>query len=194
LESWLKERDDYLRLAIRKAEAFKVKKSPVDNRIFPMDTNNCRNIWNRLLIKSGFSKKDKTTGWERIHPHCIRKFWRSNIEMPSDKMEELMGHTGYLTKEYRKIPEKKLAKAYLKAEPSITIFEREIGEEKLQQMDAEIKRRDDKLKSQSDDIEFLKRKLVESENELKRLGDEFIGLGSAFDFVAKKLEKQEKGK
>jgi len=194
LNSWLKERDDYLKRAVKKASHFKIKKPSKDDRIFPMDTNTCRQIWNGLLKKSGYSRKDKTTGWERTHPHCLRKYFSSHIKMSRDMVEGLLGHSGYLGKSYPRYTEKELMKEYQKAEPSISIFETPIDEERLEHLETEIKRRDEKLKVQEEDIEFLKSKLLESENELKRLGDDFIELGSSFDFVAKKLEKQEKKK
>jgi hypothetical protein len=57
------------------------------------------------------------------HPHVLRKYFRTmGGEINVDATEQLMGHRGYLTGEYRDIAESKLAEFYLRLEPIIAIF------------------------------------------------------------------------
>lgn len=70
---------------------------------------------------------DKETKRHKIHPHVLRKFFRSKAGMVSvDMVEALMGHSGYLTDVYRKYPnaEETLAEFYKQIEPSLEVFGR----------------------------------------------------------------------
>ena len=70
---------------------------------------------------------DKETKRHKIHPHVLRKFFRSKAGMVSvDMVEALMGHSGYLTDVYRKYPnaEETLAVFYKQIEPSLKVFGR----------------------------------------------------------------------
>jgi electron transfer flavoprotein alpha subunit len=62
-----------------------------------------------------------------------------------DIIEELMGHEGYLTQEYRKHTDEELAKAYVQGESTLTIFGTTINLEQIQQqVDAKV---DDKVEA-----------------------------------------------
>jgi len=51
------------------------------------------------LEKSKFGEKDKTTNRHKLHPHVLRKFFRTRMGtvIKVDIVEALMGHEGYLT-------------------------------------------------------------------------------------------------
>ena len=122
LTEWFKVREDYLRAAVRKSRFYK--KSGEDPRIFPFEPRTAYSIWTKALHKSGLNGKDKSTGREKIHPHVLRKFFRTRLGavIPVDIIEALMGHKGYLTEVYRRYTLEDLKKFYLKGEPSLLVF------------------------------------------------------------------------
>jgi len=77
------------------------------------------------LHKSGLNGKDKSTGREKIHPHVLRKFFRTRLGAAGiqiDVVEALMGHEGYLTEVYRRYSLEDLRKFYLKGESALLVF------------------------------------------------------------------------
>ncbi|MCK4885537.1 tyrosine-type recombinase/integrase [Candidatus Bathyarchaeota archaeon] len=122
LTEWLKVREDYLRAAVRKSQLYP--KSGDDPRIFPFEPRTAYSIWTKALHKSGLNGKDKSTNRERIHPHVLRKFFRTRLGavIPVDVVEALMGHEGYLTEVYRRYTVEDLAKFYLQGESALLVF------------------------------------------------------------------------
>ena len=138
LIEWLKVREDYLKSAVGKSHLYqkrlKIKykdektgeiKTKEDPRIFPFDPTTAYSIWKIALHKSGLNGKDKSTGREKIHPHTLRKFFRTRLGatgIPVDVIEALMGHEGYLTEVYRRYTLEDLRKFYLKGESALLVF------------------------------------------------------------------------
>ena len=123
LVEWLKIRDDYLEAAVGKSHIYK--KESEDSRIFPFDPSTAYSLWKKALHKSKLNGKDKSTGREKIHPHVLRKFFRTRLGaagLQIDVVEALMGHEGYLTEVYRKYTVPDLAKFYLKGEAALLVF------------------------------------------------------------------------
>lgn len=143
-------------------------KKPRNNRIWGISSDTARFIWKLALEKAGLLDKDKRTGRVTIHPHTLRKFFRSQMSMkiPVDIVEALMGHEGYLTEVYRRHTPKQLGEFYLKAEPKIAIF-RDTHEitENQEKMIAQNKRFMDKLIRLEDENSVLKRKMEKIEKE-----------------------------
>ena len=123
LTEWLKVRDEYLRVAVAKSHMYE--KSIEDSRIFPFDISTAYSIWTKALHKSGLNGKDKSTGREKLHPHVLRKFFRTRLGatgIPVDVVEALMGHEGYLTEVYRRYTIENLRKFYLQGESALLVF------------------------------------------------------------------------
>ncbi|MCJ7631175.1 hypothetical protein MUP77_02060 [Candidatus Bathyarchaeota archaeon] len=76
------------------------------------------------LTKAQFNHKDSSTNRLTVHPHVLRKFFRTRLGavIPTDVVEFLMGHEGYLTKEYRKYEVEELAQFYKKGESALTVL------------------------------------------------------------------------
>lgn len=122
---WLKERDQYLQSAIAKVGGITAK-SPDDDTIFCFTTTTANKIWNRLLDKSGFNERDKTTGYHRMHFHVLRKFFETRMsyaQVPEPVYQQLEGHEGYLSNSYKRYTQKELADAYQKGVKSLLVFE-----------------------------------------------------------------------
>jgi integrase len=123
LTEWLKVRKEYLRVAVAKSHMYE--KSVEDSRIFPFDPSTAYSIWKKALHKSGLNGRDKSTGREKIHPHTLRKFFRTRLGatgIPVDVVEALMGHEGYLTEVYRRYTIEDLRKFYLQGESALLVF------------------------------------------------------------------------
>lgn len=79
--------------------------------------------WLRLLEKAGLDKK--THGWNELHFHTLRKFFKSeciNTAIPNQYSEFWMGHTGgYLDASYFRENLKEHLAEYSKAIPNLTV-------------------------------------------------------------------------
>jgi integrase len=121
IEEWVKVRSSYLQAASLKS---KFKKSAEDSRLFPFESNTALSIWNNAVRKAGWLKKDSSTNRNTLHPHVLRKYFRTKMGaiIPVDITEALMGHEGYLTEVYRRYSPEDLGKFYLKGESALSIF------------------------------------------------------------------------
>ena len=123
VEEWLKVRSDYLKAASgRTPESYK--KSIDDPRLFPFTDNNAYTMWYNALKKAGLSERDSSTNNHTMHPHVLRKFFRTKLGavLPIDIVECLMGHEGYLTEVYRRYSQEDLAEFYKKGEGALLVF------------------------------------------------------------------------
>jgi len=149
VKDWLKQRDNYLDLAVRRNTPNKpgaktlCNKVRDDTRLFPLNDDTARKIWHKLARKAGMNQKDKTTGRLIFHPHCLRKYFRTYFGN-ADLAELLMGHEGYLST-YRNMNDKQLAKEYEKHMDNIMVFDRSPD---LEEVNAEIK----ELKEEREDM------------------------------------------
>ena len=129
-KAWKRVRDEWLQNAVNRAtrsieknpEMKQLNKNPNDKRVFPMTTVNVRVMWDTMARKAGYDERDAKTNRLKVHPHSLRKFFRSYLGNV-DLAEHLIGHRGYLST-YRAYNEKKLAKEYEKYMNNVSIFER----------------------------------------------------------------------
>lgn len=148
LKAWMSIRDSYLETAVKRCNnnpGIIYNKNPNDRRIFPYSYVVPYKWWRKLIRLSGFDERDSISGHFKTHIHCLRKFFRSNLPNGGasiDVVEELMGHTGYLTNSYRRIDEGELAKQFNKAMHKVEIFNTfdEITEEE-NKIEAEVQKR-----------------------------------------------------
>jgi integrase len=168
LVEWLKVRDDYLAAAVGKSRIYP--KNSDDSRIFPFDPSTAYSIWKNALHKAKLNGKDKSTGREKIHPHTLRKFFKTRlgaVGIPVDVVEALMGHEGYLTEVYRRYTVEDLQKFYLQGESALLVFTEAQEVTKLRQ---EMKQENEQLKSlyikMSAENQIIKDKMVRIEKEL----------------------------
>ncbi|MCD6264078.1 tyrosine-type recombinase/integrase [Candidatus Bathyarchaeota archaeon] len=190
VREWLRVRRQYLEAAAGKSHRYA--KSREDPRVFPFTDANARFMWRNSLKKAGLKEHDERTNRTTLHPHVLRKFFRSRMGavIPVDVVEALMGHEGYLTEVYRRYSREELAQFYLKGEHTVLIFTEaaEIGrlrreiEERNQQLQAlvngltaenlELRSRLAQLELQH--AEFRKRVLKEVQ-ELKKMILDLMG-------------------
>jgi integrase len=184
LIEWLKVREDYLKSAVGKSHLYD--KNVKDLRIFPFDPTTAYSIWKKALHKSGLNGKDKSTGREKIHPHTLRKFFRTRLGaagIPVDVVEALMGHEGYLTEVYRRYTLEDLKKFYLKGESALLVFTEAQEVTKLRK---EVEERNKSL--QTNFIE-LSTKNLNLENKLARMEKENLDLKDRMEKTEEKLNE-----
>jgi len=141
IAEWLKVREKWLHSAVGKSHI--QPKNLEDKRLFPFSEVNARIMWRHALTKSGNGKRDLKTNITLMHPHVLRKFFRTQLGALSvDMTEALMGHEGYLTEAYRRYPnpEETLAEFYKKGEHLLLIFT-EAGEVNKLRVEVEEKNR-----------------------------------------------------
>jgi len=191
LTEWLKVRDEYLRVAVAKSHMYE--KSIEDSRIFPFDISTAYSIWKKALHKSGLNGKDKSTGREQIHPHTLRKLFRTRLGaagIPVDVIEALMGHEKYLTEVYRKYSIDQLREFYLKGESALLVF---TDAQEVTKLRKEIEERNHSMKT---DYIGLSHKNLELEKKLNAMErgnfetkEELKQLSLTVKSLVEKLEK-----
>ncbi len=158
--AWMKERDQYLASAIKRS---KYEKNPDDKRIFPMSDENARTIWKGMVVKSGLYEKDSITNRLTLHPHCLRKFFRSYLGH-SDLAEHLMGHVTGMDKFYRGMKKEDLANQFLKYEKNITILEGSSNSERINGLQEQINQKDKEIQELRNDMQRLMAKVLTQDN------------------------------
>ena len=168
LEEWLKERDNYLETAIKKSTQYP--KSLEDNRIFPFLHPTAYSVWNNAVKKAGYSGRDKNTNRHKLHPHVLRKFFRTKMGsvIPIDIVEALIGHEGYLTEVYRRYSKEQLAEFYKEGEYSVTIF------------------------SEAEQVGELRKEVTEQKENLQRIVNGLTAENIELKQGFKRLEKEQK--
>jgi integrase len=197
LTEWLKVRDDYLKAAVAKSHLYD--KSLEDSRIFPFDKAVAYSMWKIALHKSGLNGKDKSTGREKIHPHVLRKFFRTRLGsvIPVDVIEALMGHEKYLTEVYRKYSLEDLRKFYLKGESALLVFTdaaevtklRQEVEEHAHKIQKEVDERNKTLQSL---VNGLTSENLELKSRVSRVELENAEMKKRFDDALRKIDEIEK--
>lgn len=144
LQEWLKVRQRYLEIASKKSHLYH--KDVEDPRVFPFEITTAYSMWKNALKKAGFAKRDKSTNRHTIHPHVLRKFFRTRLGavIPIDVVEALMGHEGYLTEVYRRYSQEDLAKFYLQGEAALLVF---TEAEEVSRLRAEVEERNRQLQT-----------------------------------------------
>lgn len=153
IQEWLNGREQYLQTASEKSRH---DKSIEDDRLFPFEVTTAYLMWKNGLRKSGFIERDNSTNRFTMHPHVLRKFFRTNLgrHIPVDVVEALMGHEGYLTEVYRKYPsDEDLAEEYKKGETALLIFSNGREVSKLRTETEGIKESMDRLRARNIDLE-----------------------------------------
>ena len=180
IQDWLKQRESYLKTAAAKS----MHNKPLeDSRLFPFNENTAYLMWTNALRKLGLLERDKSTERATMHPHVLRKFFRTRLGgvIPVDVVEALMGHEGYLTEVYRRYSEEDLAAFYKRGEHALAVFSNGADMSKVK---AEL---EDSKKVLNEGMATLALKNAELENRLAAL----IASNQAWDLKLKEIEKNQ---
>jgi len=193
IQEWLKVRPDYLTAASKKSHLYG--KGVDDPRLFPFQVTTAYVMWKNALKKAGLKKRDASTNRHEIHPHVLRKFFRTRMAtlIPVDVVEALMGHEGYLTEVYRRYSMEQLAKFYLQGESALLIF---AEAEEVSKLRVEVEEKNKQLQTlvnglTAENLEF-KSRMSKMETEHSRLETENVDLKSRIDKTEETLAGLEK--
>lgn len=186
IQEWLKVRSEYLKAASGKSH--KYGKSIEDSRLFPFEAATARVIWKNALKKAGFLKKDRVTNRHTVHPHVLRKFFRTKMGsvIPVDVAEALMGHEQYLTEVYRRYTSDDLAKFYLQGESALLIF---TEAEEVGKLRAEV---EEKSKTLQNLVNGLTSENLELKSRMSKMELENTDLKGRIRLTEQKLAELEK--
>jgi len=157
---WLVERNQYLHSAVAKVGGT-TGKTIDDDTVFCFNTGNANKIWNRLLEKSGFNERDKTTGYHRMHFHTLRKFFETRMSyagIPAAIYQQLEGHLGYLDNSYKRFTEKELGEKYNEGVHCLLIFESQPDLTDVHESQRQLRDENKKLQN---DVDKLRMELLE---------------------------------
>ena len=190
IRQWLNVHDEYLDAAARKSHLHE--KSKDDPRMFPFNHVTSYAIWNNALKKTKLSKRDKSTNRRTVHPHVLRKFFRTKLGsvIPVDVVEALMGHERYLTEVYRRYTVEDLAELYKQGEHALLIFT-EAGE--VSELRKEVEEQRDQLQTivnglTAENLE-LKSRVARTELTVTKLEKHIESLESTVKRIRENLEK-----
>jgi integrase len=202
VQEWLKVRAKYIEGAANKSNGALKKRAlhakerdSKDERMFPYLNNTAYAIWKNALKKSGFLKHDASTDRLTIHPHVLRKFFRTKLGavIPVDIAEALMGHEGYLTEVYRKYSVEDLAKFYLQGEPTLMIF---TDAEEVGRLRVEVEERNKQLQTLANGLATenmeLKSRMAKVEVENTELKKRFLKTEEKFMQIEKTIQDLKK--
>jgi integrase len=175
LTEWIKERDNYLKVAAKRGKGLaKFKgdgrgvKSVDDDRIFPFSSTVATGMWNRALKKAGLENRDKGTHRRTMHVHMLRKYFDSQMRLtvPRAIVEALMGHEEGSDDAYRRYTEKQIREEYLKGEPHLYVF----STEEMRQLRT---RYDSKMQQFAEDYLAMRQTIKKLETRVKELGEAY---------------------
>jgi integrase len=207
LQEWLRYRPQYLKQSVGRSRKFA--KVPKSKLLFPFTVTTARLMWNNSIDKAQLNGRDKSTQRRRLHPHSLRKFFRTQLGpvIPTDIVEALMGHESYLQDVYKRYTLKQIKSHYMKGSDALTIFGNasmsHIAD--LNDVIVRLSKEMDDRKIQSDVLTRRVRTL-EAENaemgrfvqaveqRLERLAARLEGLAAALDEVASTLAEREQAK
>jgi integrase len=192
ISEWLNTRENYLAAAAAKSQRYE--KAAEDNRLFPFESPTAYMMWTNALAHAKKDERDLSTNRHRIHPHVLRKFFRTRMAtlIPVDVVEALMGHEGYLTEVYRRYTQEDLANFYLQGESSLLVF---TEAEEVSRLRVEVEERNKQLQTlanglASENLELKARVArVEAENAemKKRIVNSESKLGDLEKLIREKL-------
>jgi len=121
LDIWLKNRDEFIRLADIHADALGKSRREKDDRLFASGYTGLNQMFRRL-----YQKVDGERGKyrEKITPHSMRKYFRTQAAaggISIDMVERLMRHSGYLSSSYVRFTDEEICRAFHEKEACLYI-------------------------------------------------------------------------
>jgi len=149
LKEWLKDRDEYIKKSERYCVHPNTKIKPSNRKtIFPFCYQTFYNRFKKTLEQSELNEKDIQSARCIIHPHTLKKFFRTKSKIEEDYRNYFLAHTGYLPT-YFKPNLDDLKKEYIKGIPNLSIFDKQYLEDDLNQQKDRILEQQKEIKELS---------------------------------------------
>ena len=172
LDIWLKNRDEFIRLADIHADVFanhgiSPARPEHDDRLFASGYTALNAMFRRLYRKVD-GEKGRYRG--KITPHSCRKYFRTQLAaggLHIDIVERLMRHTGYLSGSYVRLTDEEIRKAFHEYEAAlyITRADHRIQTGKL----SELERRNEELVKKVKSMEGQQSAIEKMQREIAQL-------------------------
>ena len=186
LQEWLGQREKWLKGAISRGNGLGVTKSLEDDRVFPITENVALTIWKNALEKAGLVKRDPSTNRRTLHPHVLRKYFRTKLgKVNVDFAETIMGHAGYLTDAYRRYGVEEVAKFYLENQHLLYVF---TDASELSRLRGEV---DKRIDYQNKMIESILLEKVELQSKMNKLIEEKVDLVEGLNNLMSRMDRME---
>ena len=173
VEAWLRIKKQYL-YKIQGKNNFQNKggkgirriKDTNSDLLFPFSYSTLQYKWDALMQQTGLEETDQRTKRLKIHIHSLRSWAISHmgITMPEMKLNFIVGHTTYLSKQYNKFKEADIAEDYTKVMPDLAILE---ASPDISGIHADMKAKDEKIKQLEQNQRLLEITLQSIQNSLK---------------------------
>ena len=138
--------------------------------MFPFISCTARWMFNTACDKAGIGARDTKTKRRILHLHSLRKFFRTKIGLDLDVTHALMGHAEYLDDAYLRLEEAgEIAKAYLEAMPSVSVYA--VEDQELRKQTSVLEEEKQKLEKRVDKLEEAISELIELKKMLQKLSD-----------------------
>ncbi|VVB52183.1 Tyrosine recombinase XerA [uncultured archaeon] len=133
------------------------------DRVFPFSEEVALQIFTSSLKKAGLNKMSSSIQRRTLHIHQFRKYFKSQLAVscPSEIVEALMGHNGYLNGAYRRYPKDQMFEHYQKGEHCLYI--NEVDLDKLES------KYEQKLQEEITDRRELERRFIALETSYQQL-------------------------
>lgn len=171
LTLWLKERDEYIRVADARmkglVKAGANKRQSNDQRVFGMSYSSARNIFSRLYDK--VDGGENKYGRDSCSLHSCRKYFRTHAArtMHPDLVTNLMRQSGYLDNTYVRTPSIQKEKEYHDGEAALYITR---ADHRLQNVKlSSIERENEVLKQRIAELEKAPQKANDMQSEIDEL-------------------------
>ncbi len=168
LLDWLDMRDEWIKS--RNMTFIKKDNPDIKKKLFPVDYSTVTKSWILLLKKIGKDKRNRDTN-RYVYPlHSSRKYFSTHMRQSMDweLVEILLGHSQGVKGRYYNPSIDLLSDAYADASHEVNIFASGVPRSKIEQLESEIKRRDDDIKDSKKDIRSLRQELEQMQYRKKR--------------------------
>ena len=121
-------------------------------------------MWNRLLKKAGYTKKDKTGKYPRflMGTHTLRKYFRNEFSKYSNDLAAyLMNQRTGLDRKYREWTDKYLDEEYSKGVENVLVFQQNVTSERVGDLEQQLQQVQKDKQEMQDTIAELKAQVLE---------------------------------
>lgn len=135
-----------------------------EERLFPGTPKNARKMWNRLLEKSRYAKKDATGKYKRnlMGTHSLRKAFRSEFsKYDNDLAAYLMNQRTGLDRKYRDWSDEYLDQEYAKGVHHLMVFQSNVTDERINDLDEKLAEKDTEISKIREEMKERKMEILE---------------------------------
>jgi len=159
--------------------------------VFGVLSRQVQYAWNNILRKADVTDRCSVTHRLRCHFHTLRKYFRTNIGLPPEYTEYLLGHSIGLDSAYFRPYESELEKLYLANMHRVSVFEGE--NEKVGRELAKVREENLTLQKRVQALDEKNLKIGELQGQVQGLNTAMLQMQSAMQLLARAIPEKKKG-